>query len=38
MRVPDLGEISHLDPDLAKGSEQRGARFVFVVSSGAFNN
>jgi mRNA interferase ChpB len=37
MRVPDRGEIWHLDLDPAKGSEQRGARFVFVVSPKAFN-
>jgi mRNA interferase ChpB len=37
MRVPDRGDIWHLDLDPAKGSEQRGARFVFVVSPKAFN-
>ena len=37
MRVPDRGEIWHVDLDPTKGTEQRGARFVFVVSSKAFN-
>jgi mRNA interferase ChpB len=37
MRVPDRGEIWHIDLDPTKGTEQRGARFVFVVSPKAFN-
>lgn len=37
MRVPDRGEIWHVDLDPTKGTEQRGARFVFVVSPKAFN-
>lgn len=37
MRVPDRGEIWHVDLDPTKGTEQRGARFVFVVSQKAFN-
>ncbi len=37
MRVPDRGEIWHVDLDPTKGAEQRGARFVFVVSPKAFN-
>lgn len=37
MRVPDRGEIWHVDLDPTRGSEQRGARFVFVISPKAFN-
>jgi len=37
MRVPDRGEIWHVDLDPTKGVEQRGMRFVFVVSPKAFN-
>ena len=37
MRVPDRGEIWHVDLDPTKGTEQRGARFVLVVSPRAFN-
>lgn len=37
MRIPDRGEIWHVDLDRTKGTEQRGARFVFVVSPKAFN-
>ena len=37
MRVPDRGEIWHVDLDPTKGTEQRGARFVFAVSTKAFN-
>ena len=37
MRAPDRGEIWHVDLDPTKGTEQRGARFVFVVSPRAFN-
>ena len=37
MRVPERGEIWHLDLDPTRGGEQRGARFVFVVSPKAFN-
>ena len=37
MRVPERGEIWHVDLDPTKGTEQRGARLVFVVSPGAFN-
>jgi mRNA interferase ChpB len=37
MRAPDRGEIWHVDLDPTKGTEQRGARFVFVVSPKAFN-
>jgi len=37
MRVPDRGEIWHVDLDPTKGTEQRGARFVFIVSPKAFN-
>ena len=37
MRTPDRGELWHVDLDPAKGNEQRGARFVFVVSPKAFN-
>jgi len=37
MHVPDRGEIWHVDLDPTKGTEQRGARFVFVVSPKAFN-
>lgn len=38
MRIPDRGEIWHLDLDPSRGAEQRGARYVFVVSPRAFNN
>jgi mRNA interferase ChpB len=37
MRVPDRGEIWHVDLDPTKRTEQRGARFVFIVSPKAFN-
>ena len=37
MRTPERGEIWHVDLDPTKGGEQRGARFVFVVSPKAFN-
>ena len=37
MRAPDRGEIWHVDLDPTKGTEQRGARFVFIVSPKAFN-
>ena len=37
MRVPDRGEIWHVNLDPTKGAEQRGARFVFAVSPKAFN-
>lgn len=37
MRAPDRGEIWHLELDPTKGTEQRGARFVFVVSPKPFN-
>ena len=37
MRIPDRGEIWHVDLDPSRGSEQRGARFVFVISPKAFN-
>jgi len=37
MRIPHRGEIWHVDLDPTKGTEQRGARFVFVVSPKAFN-
>lgn len=37
MRAADRGEIWHVDLDPTKGTEQRGARVVFVVSPKAFN-
>lgn len=37
MRIPDRGEVWHLDLEPTRGGEQRGARFVFVVSPKAFN-
>ena len=37
MRTPDRGELWHVDLDPTKGTEQRGARLVFIVSPKAFN-
>ncbi|RPH67034.1 MAG: type II toxin-antitoxin system PemK/MazF family toxin [Burkholderiales bacterium] len=37
MRTPDRGQIWHLDLEPARGSEQRGSRYVFVVSPASFN-
>ena len=37
MRVPQRGEIWHLDLEPSRGREQRGQRHVFVVSPAAFN-
>jgi mRNA interferase ChpB len=35
--IPDRGDILHIDLDPAKGREQRGKRFVLVLSPAAFN-
>ena len=35
--VPDRGDILYLDLDPTKGREQRGSRFVLVLSVGEFN-
>ena len=37
MRVPRRGEIWHLDLEPTRGQEQRGQRYVFIVSPAAFN-
>ncbi len=36
-RVPDRGDIYHLDLDPTKGKEQRGRRYVFVLSPASHN-
>ena len=36
-RVPDRGEIYHIDLEPTRGREQRGKRFVFVLSPGQHN-
>jgi mRNA interferase ChpB len=36
-RSPDRGDIFHIDLEPTRGKEQRGRRFVFVVSPGAHN-
>jgi mRNA interferase ChpB len=35
--IPDRGDILHIDLDPTKGREQRGKRFVLVLSPAAFN-
>ncbi len=35
--VPDRGDVLHLDLDPIKGREQRGQRFVVVLTDAAFN-
>ena len=35
--IPDRGDILHIDLDPTKGLEQRGKRFVLVLSLAAFN-
>ncbi len=35
--VPDRGDILHLDLDPASGREQRGRRYVLVLTVSAFN-
>jgi mRNA interferase ChpB len=35
--IPDRGDLLHIDLDPAKGREQRGQRFVLVLSPAAFN-
>jgi mRNA interferase ChpB len=37
MRIPERGEIWHIDLNPAAGPEQKGARPVFVVSGKVFN-
>ena len=36
-RTPDRGDIFHIDLEPTKGREQRGRRFVFVLSPAAHN-
>jgi mRNA-degrading endonuclease toxin of MazEF toxin-antitoxin module len=36
-RIPDRGDIYHIDLDPTKGKEQRGRRFVFVLSPAEHN-
>jgi mRNA interferase ChpB len=36
-RVPERGDIFHIDLDPVKGKEQKGRRFVFVLSPSAHN-
>lgn len=36
-RVPDRGDIYHLDLEPTRGKEQRGRRYVFVVSPAEHN-
>lgn len=36
-RLPDRGDIYHIDLEPTKGREQRGKRYVFVVSPAAYN-
>ncbi|MFN0318296.1 MAG: type II toxin-antitoxin system PemK/MazF family toxin [Burkholderiales bacterium] len=36
-RVPDRGDIYHIDLDPTKGKEQRGGRYVYVLSPAAHN-
>jgi mRNA-degrading endonuclease toxin of MazEF toxin-antitoxin module len=36
-RVPDRGDIYHLDLEPTRGKERRGQRYVFVVSPAAHN-
>jgi mRNA interferase ChpB len=36
-RVPDRGDIYHIDLDPTKGKEQRGRRYVYVLSPAAHN-
>ena len=35
--IPDRGDVLHLDLDPIKGREQRGQRFVVVLTDAAFN-
>ena len=35
--IPDRGDILHIDLDPVKGREQRGKRFVLVLTLAAFN-
>lgn len=36
-RIPNRGDIYHIDLDPTKGKEQRGKRSVFVLSPAAYN-
>jgi len=36
-RIPDRGDVYHVDLDPVKGKEQRGRRFVFVLSPAEHN-
>ncbi len=35
--IPERGDILHIDLDPTKGREQRGKRFILVLSSAEFN-
>ena len=36
-RIPQHGDIYHIDLDPSKGKEQRGRRYVFVLSPAPYN-
>ena len=36
-RIPSRGDIYHIDLEPTKGKEQRGKRYVFVLSPAAYN-